>query len=559
MIPVSARLSKRASPNRSFFPLVAALMMTGGACGPAQRSGPELVEGRLAILPFTSAEEQFTAAMNAAVTAAAGDVTGAETVPVERSGKIPVDAPLAAIASETGASMILRGTVSRLNGDITILAEIVDPTDENRKHVLPTETAPATNPSVAVERIASRTAGALAQHLDPDATAPWVYPAPTLEAYRVFQHADSLFAENAQAEALPYYYEAHALDTTFIAPLFAATAIHNNAGRGAVGDSLLREIEARADRLDDMQRYRLMWYRGNPEEALAAAEAAAQLDPIGWTYGVGFRANIAGHFHEAVDWLSRRHEQAEAGYHWARAWPAFRAQYLLALHATGDHETELAEAQLARTDFPDNAWWIFNEMMARAGLGQADVVLAQFDTTQMLLATNELPSYWEAVEDIAVELMAHGQAEAGQSLQEQVVDHYREVDNPFQLADALGFAGRPQEAFEVLAPVLADITTPDPIGWYGAAAAISGDPATAAQVLARLESLPSATTGNNLRYQAAIQGALGNCDRAIELYRQATEAGYSYTSARLEWWHRDWETQPVRANCPGFQTLLDKG
>lgn len=559
MISDRAQVLKRANPNRPFLPFLAALLMMAGACGPAPKAGPELVDGRVAVLPFPGADEELTAALNHAVTTAAAHVSGAEVMPLEKSGNIAVDASLPTIASETGASMILRGTVSRAGDDITISSEIVDPTDETRKHVLPTETAPVVDPSVAVDRIASRVAGALSQHLNPDATAPWVYMVPTLEAYQVFRHADSLFAENAQAEALPYYYEAYTLDTTFLAPLFAATAIHYNAGRGAVGDSLLREVEARGDRLDEMQRYRLAWYRGNPEEALAAAKAAAELDPIGWTYGVGFRANIAGHFHEAVEWLSRRQNQAETGYHWAQAWPAFRAQYLLALHATGDHETELVEAQLARTAFPDNRWWIFNEMMARAGLGQASVVLAQFDTTQVLLETNELPSYWEGVEDIAVELMVHGQAEAGQSLQEKVVDHYREIGNPFQLADALGFAGRPQEAFEVLAPVVANATTADQIGWYGAAAAISGDAATAEQVLARLESHASAATGNNLRYQAAIHGALGNCDRAIELYRQATTAGYSYTAARLEWWHRDWETQPVRANCPAFQTLLNKG
>ena len=505
MLSGRTQVSQQAIRSRKLLPFLAALLVLAGACAPAGDGGPELVEGRLAVLPFTGPSgdaDELAAAMEGAVTAAAADVAGAEVVPVGQADEV----------AATGAAMVLRGTVSRSGDDVEISAEIVDPMDETRKHVMPIERVRMAGTDAAVERIASRVAGALAQHLDPDATAPWHYPVPTLEAWRVFQHADSLFAENAQAEALPYYYETYALDTMFIGSLFAAVAIHNNAGRGAVGDSLLREIEARADLLDEMGRYRLVWYRGN-----------------------------------------------EAGHHWARTWPAFRSQYLFALHATGDHETELAEAQLARADFPDSPWWIFSEMMARAGLGQADAVLAQFDTTQMLLETNELSTYWENVEDIAVELMVHGQAEAGQSLQEKVVEHYRAIGNPVQLADALGFAGRPQEAFEVLAPVVADATTPDPIGWYGAAAAISGDAATAEQALARLEGLPSAATANNLRYQAAIHGSLGNRDRAIELYRQATEAGFSYSSARMEWWHRDWETQPVRDNCPAFQTLLNKG
>ncbi|MGD8278439.1 MAG: hypothetical protein PVH00_10460 [Gemmatimonadota bacterium] len=548
------QVSQQTIRSRTLLPFLAILLVLAGACAPADDAGQELVEGRLAVLPLSGPggdADELAAAMDDAVTAAAADVAGAEVVSVEQADEV----------AGTGAAMILRGTVSRSGDDVEIAAEIVDPTDETRKHVMPIERVPAAGTDAAVERIASRVAGALAQHLDPDATAPWHYPVATLEAWRVFQHADSLFAENAQAEALPYYYEAHALDTMFIGPLFAATAINNNAGRGAVADSLLREVEARADRLGEMERYSLAWYRGRtPEDRLAAAEGAVVLDPIGWTYNVGYRANIAGHFHEAVEWLSRRREQAEAGHHWARTWPAFRSQYLVALHATGDHETELAEAQLARADFPDRPWWIWNEMRARAGLGQADVVLAQFDTTQILLETNELAAYWENLEDIAVELMVHGQAEAGQSLQEKVVDHYREIDNRVQLADALGFAGRPQEALELLAPLISDGSSPDQVGWYGAAAAITGDTETARQALALLESMPTAATANSLRYQGALHGALGDCDRAIELYRQATAAGFSYNANwGGEWWHRDWETQPVRDNCPAFQTLLDKG
>jgi len=536
-----------------------ALAFAGG-CGPAEDATPTLVAGRMAMLPLADAggNGEVGSALDAAVASAAADVDGAEVLRVADVEGLSADDPVATIASETGAGMILRGTVALVGDEVEISAEIVDPLDESRRHPLPPERGPASDPSGAVDRIAGRVAGALAMHLDEEATAPWLYTVPTLEAFRISRQGDSLFAQAKQEESLPFFYRAYAADTMYLMPLFTAAAVHANMGRPALEDSILKHIEARSDLLTEQERFNIPWYRGTPEEALAAAKGAAARDPLGWTYAVGLRANWAGHFQEAVDWLSRRQQLVDRGSYWARTWPAFRGQYLMALHAVGDHETELAEAQLARVDFPDDPWWIWNEMMARAGMGQADVVRAQVDTTTMLLETHENSRHWENLEDIATELMVHGQPDVGQELQERVVEHYREVGNTMQLADALGFAGRPQEAYDALVPVVDGATTPDQIGWFGAAAAIVGDSQAAEEALARLEDHATASTGNNLRYQAAIHGALGRCDRAIELYREATNAGFAYHQAwGGEWWHRDWETVPVRTNCPQFQTLLE--
>jgi tetratricopeptide (TPR) repeat protein len=442
---------------------------------------------------------------------------------------------------------------------VVVDAEIVDPTDEARRHALPEERASASDPSAAVSRIASRAAAALAAHQDPDWTAPWYYTIPTLEAHGIVKRGDSLFAQGKQDESLPFFYEAYAADTMYLSPLFTAAAVHGNMGRPTLRDSILDHIEARADLLTELEHFNIPWYRGTPEEALGAAKGAAALDPLGWTYAVGFRANWAGHFPEAVEWLSRRPQLEERGSYWARTWTPFRSQYMMALHAVGDHETELAEAQQARVDFADNPWWIWSEMRARAALGQVEAVRAQYDTTVTLLETNENASHWENLEDIATELKVHGNPDAGQALMETVVAHYREVGNTVQLGDALGFAGHPDEAYRTLAPLMDGDPSVDVIGWYGAAAAISGETVQAEETLARLEGHATAATGNNLRYQAAIHGALGHCDRAIELYRQATEAGFAYHQAwGGEWWHRDWDTEPVRANCPQFSSLLDK-
>jgi len=494
-----------------------------------------------------------------AATSAASEVRDAELILVRGSAEVSADDSPRVIAAQTGASMVVRGTVSTAGNRVEIKAEIVDPADGSTMHDLPAEWGPRSDPSVAARRLANRLAGALAIHLDPDRTNPHLYSVPTLQAFRIADHADSLFVQTLQEEAIPVLYEAYAADTMYLNPLFLAAAAHNNLGRGSVGDSLLDHIEARIGRLTEIERYNLAWFRGPPEPAMRAAQAARELDPLGWTYGVGLRANQAGFFEIAAEALSHRSELAEMGNYSAQTWPPWRSQYTVALHAIGDHGTELAEARLANSDFPDNPWWIWNEMRALAGMGEVDQVLALVDSAHVLLQTFDNAGFFENLEDVAVELKVHGNPEPGDALLEQVIAHYREIDNPAQLADALGFAGRTQEAYETLGPIISDESSPDLIGWSGVAAAIIGETEAAEETLSRLESRPDAAIGNSLRYQAALHGALGRCDRAIELYKEATEAGFSFSQAwGGEWWHRDWETVPVRENCPGFQGLLDK-
>ena len=558
MIPFDCPLRTRLPLLRDFSTLLVLLAIVGGCA--ETPSQDDLVQGRMAMLPFVdeSAGADVAVALEEATASATGTVPGAELVRVSQLDAVSAEDALTGIAAETGASMIVQGMITRSGDDIVIEAKVVDPLDVSRRHDLPVERGPSSDPSMAIGRMASRIAGVAAQHLDSENTAPWYYSIPTLEAYHVQKRADSLFAQNRQEEALPFLYEAYAIDSMVLRPLFGATAVNNNRGRGSVGDSLLSFIEARVDRLTDIERYNLRWYRGDPEESLQAARDAAGLDPLGWTYAVGYRAIRAGYFAEAAEWLGRRTELEEAGSYWARTWPAFRSQYMMALHALNDHDTELSEAQIARETFPDAPGWIWNEMRARAALGQVDMVRAQLDTATTYIET--ITNHWENLEDVATELMAHGEAEAGQALQEMVVEHYRSVDNPIQLGDALGFAGRHQEAFSIF--VVQDHSAsqnPDPLGWLGAAAAIIGETAQAEDALAQLEARADAASGNNLRYQAAIHGALDRCDRAVELYREATSAGFTYSQAwGGEWWHRDWETKPVRDNCPNFQSLMEK-
>jgi tetratricopeptide (TPR) repeat protein len=475
-----------------------------------------------------------------AAVAWAEGVDGGEIILVRQSDRVsPEDSPRV-IAQATGASMIVTGTLTMDGDQVVVTAQVLDPTDGSVIHSLPPERSSPSDPDLAARQMADRIAGVLAVHVDPGLTMPELHSVPTIQAYRIERHADSMFARNEQNQSIPFFYEAYEADTMFLLPLFTAAAAHRNNGRGAVGDSLLDYIEARRHLLTEIEQYNLTWFRGSPEEAYQAARSARELDPLGWTYGVGLRANHAGYFPEAVEALSHRAELAEMGNYSAQTWPAWRSQYMVALHAVGDFATELAEARAANEAYPENPWWIWNEMRALAGMGDVDQVLALVDSAEVLLETHENASHFENLEDIAVELKVHGHPDEGMALLDKVIAHYREIGNQAQLADALGFAGRTREAFEALEPLMSQETSPDLVGWYGAAAAMVGEDEVAEETLNRLEARTDAASGNNLRYQAAIHGALGRCDQAIQLYRDANNAGFTYIQAwGGEWWHRD--------------------
>lgn len=537
------------------------VVVGAGACSGPDAAQIDLVDGRMAVMPLQNETgdaslDAVAAGFEAAVAAAAAAIDGAEVILVSQTADVSGDDSPSTIAARTGASLVVSGAMTDSGMGPELAVEIIDPVDGTTMHGLPAE---GDDMASAVSRMASRVAGALAIHVDPEWTSPQLYSPPTIEAYRITKHADSMFSRNEQNDAIPFYYEAHDADTMFMQPMFMAAAAHRNNGRAAIGDSLLDYIEAHRDRLTEIEEYNLTWYRGSPTEAYFAAVEARKLDTLGWTYGVGLRANQAGFFAEAAEALSHRAELAAMGNYSAQTWPAWRGQYLQALHGVGDYETELAEAQLARADFQDNVWWIWDETRARIDLGQIEYAMVLLDSISILLETNENPSHFENLEDIAMELKAHGHPDEAAPLMEQVIDHYREVDNPAQLADALGYAGRTDEAYHTLLPIVTEESGVGVTAWLGAAAAIIGETDMAEQILARLESRPEATTGNNLRYQAAIRGALGQCERAVELFRQANDAGLSYIQAwGGEWWHRDWKTEPVRNNCPQFQTLLNR-
>jgi len=531
---------------------------TSTAQQPIQQGRADPRTERVAILPFVN--QTGNASLNAlprqieeAVAARAAGVSGAELIRVSTTEGVRATDPLATIASRTRASMIVRGTISLAGNAVVLDASSLGSADGKVIHHLPVERAPASDPAAAVDRLAKRIAGMLALHADREQTNPQLYSVPTLEAYRLYKRADTLFTEGRPGVALPLIYQGYQLDSMYVSPLFLAVAIHNNAGRAAVGDSVLKIVEARTERLTEIERLFIPWFRGPPANAYVAAKTALQMDPSSdmWNYGVGFRANGAGYFRDAVEPLSRRAALAAQGSRSAHVWPAWRGQLMTALHATGDYERELAEVKLARTELlgaNENTYYA-QELEALAALGRVEELRAVV-ARQMVRRIDSVNVI--QLESAGLELKRHGHRQEGErviaELAEFAMAHEAALDS-LTVASALALARRYDEALPRLAKLAEGSSNYTRVGRYGVFATFAGKREIADQVMSRLTQMGDNATSH--MWRGLLSAAAGNCEAAVADFRTGVEKGLLFTT---NWWHSDPSTEPIWG-CEAFEKL----
>lgn len=458
--------------------------------------------------------------------------------------------PQAELVKGTAADLVVRATVTGSGDQMTVEATASN-RDGTTLHRLPAERG-----SGALDRLAERIAGMTAFHIERRALqTPHLYSMPTLRALRLQQRAESLFYVGRPNDALPVIAQALEADSSYSPVLFLAAAIHGNAGRAAAQDSVLRFIAARADRLTEIERLNLAWFRDPPAQAFATARAASRLDPRSdiWTYAVGFRANSAGYFEDAVRALSRRAEFAARGSQSAQVWPAWRSQYLEALHATEDYGRELSEVRLARTELPNanENLYVAQEMRALAALGRVGELRA---IVQRLMKRRADSVPVLQIQIAGLELKRHGRAQDGETLIAEAGAFAAANEGALDslvAATALGLARRYDEALPRLERLANGSTVPVRVGRYGAFATLAGRRDVADQAMARLIALGE--TPQSYVWRGLMLAAAGRCEDAVSAFRTATEKGQAFGGGTF--WHMDPATEPIWG-CEAWKKLV---
>jgi TolB-like protein/tetratricopeptide (TPR) repeat protein len=450
-----------------------------------------------------------------------------------------------ALAEESGAGMVVTGSVYRYGDSLRITAQVTDLATGALRAIEPVG-GPASEPSALVAALARHTAGALVSSVDTTAVA-LVQP-PSYEAYRVASRAWEEFMRDEDSAFYADIDRAVAFDPTYVgALLLKAYALHEDFFWAAT-DSTVRRVEAHRDLLGPGELAGLDYFQAMLRGDLAGAARAAHR-VLAYSPGsaevplLAARADImADRPQDALEALS--YTDPTRGLNLVN--PSWWAARCAALHQLGRHEEELVAARRAVRQFPPPYAAHRLEEQALAALGREDelVNLLRHDQPDRNVGQVPLPHQWLYM---ARELAAHGYGAAASRVVAELLaqpgilaaDTNRETER-FQ-AELLYEAGRWPES-EAIATRLHALD-PDSIDYQGllaVAAARAGDSAVARRMDSTLARASGPYLfGHQLYWRARIAAAEGDKEGAVRLLREALNEGQPVGTTWELFLHRD--------------------
>ena len=475
---------------------------------------------------------------------------------------------LVSLAETSGAGLVISGAYYLSSDSLRFQANLTDAQKHKIVVTIPTIGGHRGSPMVAIERLRQKAMGAVAFHVEPGLVKGEVVSPPTYDAYREYSFGVRLFWSDYPA-AIEHFERAAALDTTFVAPWLYIYFCHVNQGDYAKGDSLVRSLNQRRERLSPYEGmfvdYMGAHVRGNNAEVLRVLrlmQGAAPDDEV-VVYLTGFTALALNRPRETVAAISTLVYEPRDSAFYARSWGF--SVLALALHLLDEHEEELEILRRAREIYPDIISLRGSEARALIALGRLDDVETLIDET--LAASGSFGTPAGVMSDASVALRVHVGREEAIEMAERAVAWRREklegktvADDwrgHYYMADDLCAAERWQEARGLLLELASE--RPEDLevrGCLGVIAARLGDHDEARATLEDLRRLDDPYLfGNNTYWAACITAQLGEHERAVELLRQAMSQGFR-VDMRL---HADMDLEPLHGYPPFEELRRPKG
>jgi tetratricopeptide (TPR) repeat protein len=472
-----------------------------------------------------------------------------------------------ALAEETGAEIVVWGAYYRQGTTIQFHTSITDARDGRLLRGLDPVAASVDDPLVAVEELRQRVMGVLATLMD-ERLSSWASASsqpPSFEAYELYIEGMSHLLRLNQAAAIPLFYRAAALDSTFVAPLLFAAFTHATVYQWAAADSLAQVVSRARSRLAPLDRHILDWVlsntRGDTQGGLEAIRNAAEVAPGSEALLLlGMSAIGANRPAEALDALAKL--DPERGL--ARGFFLYWSYVTGALHILGSYDEELEAARRGRQQYPDHPSMLELELRALLVLGRHEEVDSLFD---VLVSLPRHP-YWDPGEVMhrgALEARAHGDEELASALLNRSLEWFRArppdeattESHRYDYARTLYWAGALSEAETLFRELQQE--APDSIafhGYLGSLAARMGNRERALEMSESLNALDRPYLFGHIAYwQARIAAILGERERAMALLRQAMAEGFQFDPGT----HFDSDLLSMRDYPPFQEWLRPKG
>ncbi len=464
-----------------------------------------------------------------------------------RSSGEPVDI-VSHMQSETGADLVVTGSVYRVGEQLVFRAEV---TDAEHGQVLSAPNPVAVPPDsaeAAIRALRDRLMTSLAISSNETRVTSDVLNRnlPTFEAYRAFDRGLELHNRQEYRRAAPEFLRAYELDTTFTATLLHAAAALQSSGEFAAVDSLVDFLALRRDRLGEYEDLRFQYMQAvidsDGERALRALQRSAELAPESKSaYSSAVIALQLNRPHLAYEVLSGLDPDRGS----LRGWAAYWTYLTHSSHLVGDHEGELAAAREMRIRHPERRIAVVLEARALAVLGRTE------ELDRVLEAAGALApnTYWSQGAALVVageELVSHGDSALGWAYLERAIDW---LDNElvaepdlrehlYWLGSAYYDLGRWSEAlatFDALAS-----RYPERLSYTQTAALAAAHLGDRAGALERLRNPGPYEAGTYTAYRARLEAIAGDPEVAISLLSEALGQGvdgwsWLHASAYADW------------------------
>jgi DNA-binding SARP family transcriptional activator len=442
---------------------------------------------------------------------------------------------LASSSASAESTLVVRGEI-RTNGDsILFLPRLTDGRADGVGRPLSPISADRSGAFGRLDHVADRVAAIVASHVDFGPEASLYNPPPTVAAHQAYHAGVELQAAGQLDRAVAYYARASGLAPGFVRPLLATAHIHNVAGRFEDAARVLALVERMRKDLRTVEtrelEYHLAATGADPRRTVGAVRRLASTAPAAWSYEAGLWELRVNRPVAALEYFERVAEDRFVGAAQDREgyWSA-RSE---ALHRLGRDEEALQVALEGRSRFPESHRLLEREIAALAGLSR---VVEVGERVWESNASNEWMCVWRA----ALELRAHGQAEAARQAARSAVG--LTTDPLIAVQVLLHFEGREDEArARIRELVQAEPDNLDYLGMSGVLAARHDEPVF--DLDHRLETWDQpGIRGENTMWRAKIAAARGERISAVRLLSQAHMEGM-YFSASL---HRDPDLESLR-------------
>jgi len=254
----------------------------------------------------------------------------AEVIPPERFSQLEENQNAHSIAKSTGASLLVTGSYYKVGDSIQFQTQVLNDDGKLLYAIEPIYT-PTGSVMDGVESVRQRVLGAVAVVVDKQlgGFVGTGFRPPCYEAYKQYIRGRDLYEKQFDySGAIEYFERAHAIDTSFIAPLIWLCNGYPKLGQFAQVDSLLRYLELRRSQLTPLQQLELDWtsgwFSGDRIKALNAMREAARIAP-GYTYAYdwGYQAYRLNRPRECIEAFKTTNQ----GQEWLPYWNYFTASY----------------------------------------------------------------------------------------------------------------------------------------------------------------------------------------------------------------------------------------